>query len=63
MLGFDYIKEMYKDESYFKEAYEACMNLLSRDKFNWIEYMLHEGLLFKGIQLCIPKYSIMDNLL
>jgi hypothetical protein len=31
-LGFDHLKEMYHDDPYFKEAYEACVNLVLRDK-------------------------------
>ena len=32
MLGFNHLKEMYKDGPYFKEIYEACENLVSRDR-------------------------------
>jgi hypothetical protein len=31
-LGFDSLKDMYKDDSYFKDAYEACENLVLRDR-------------------------------
>jgi hypothetical protein len=34
-----------------------------RDRSQWKEYMIQEGLLFKGNQLCIPKFSMRDNLL
>jgi hypothetical protein len=34
-----------------------------RDRSQWAEYMIQEGLLFKGNQLCIPKCSMRDNLL
>jgi hypothetical protein len=42
---------------------EACENLVMGDRSPWMEYMIHEGLLFKGSQLCIPKCSMRDNLL
>jgi hypothetical protein len=31
-LGFDNLKDMYRDDSDFKEAYEACENLVLREK-------------------------------
>jgi hypothetical protein len=57
-LGFDDLREMYADDQDFGEAYEAAENLVLRDRSQWVEYMIQEGLLFKGNQLCIPKCSI-----
>jgi hypothetical protein len=54
-LGFEHLKEMYIDDPYFKEAYEACENPVMREMNQWTKYMIQEGLLFKGNQLCIPK--------
>ena len=54
---------MYCDDPDFKEEYEACANSVLRDRSQWTEYMIQEGLLFKGNQLCIPKFSMRDNLL
>jgi hypothetical protein len=62
-LGFEHLKDMYCDDTDFKEAYEACENPVLRDKSQWTKYMIQEGLLFKGNQLCIPKCSMRDNLL
>ena len=62
-IGFDILKDMYRDYSDFKDAYEACENPVLRDKSQWTEYMIQEGLLFKVNQLCIPKCSMRDNLL
>jgi hypothetical protein len=31
-LGFEHLKEMYCDDPYFKEAYEACTNHVLRDR-------------------------------
>jgi hypothetical protein len=42
---------MYSDDLDFKEAYKSCENLVLRDMRQWIEYMIQEGLLFKGNQL------------
>jgi hypothetical protein len=62
-LRFEHLKEMYIGDLYFKEAYEACENPLMRDKIPWMEYLIQEGLLFKGTHLCLPKCSMRDNLL
>jgi hypothetical protein len=62
-LGFEHLKDMYQEDPYFKEAYEARENTLIREKNQWMEYLIKDGLLFKGIQLCILKFSMRDNLL
>jgi hypothetical protein len=62
-LGFDDLRDMYADDPDFQEAYEAAENLVLRDRSPWIEYMIQEGLLFRGNQLCIPKCSMRENLL
>jgi hypothetical protein len=46
-----------------RRAYEAAGNLVLRDRSQWIEYVIQEGLLFKGNQLCIPNCSMRENLL
>jgi hypothetical protein len=62
-LGFDDLRDMYRDDPDFEEAYEAAENPILRDMIQWTEYMIQEGLLFKGNQLCIPKCSMRENLL
>jgi hypothetical protein len=62
-LGFDDLRDMYRDDPDFKEAYEEAENPILRDRSQWAEYMIQEGLLFKGNQLCIPKCSMRENLL
>jgi hypothetical protein len=63
VLGLDHLKEMYAEDADFKEAYEACQNQVFRDRGPWLDFMLQEGLLFKGSKLCIPKCSMRENLL
>ena len=41
-LGFDILKDMYIDDSDFKDAYEACENHALRNRIQWIEYMVQE---------------------
>jgi hypothetical protein len=62
-LGFDDLRNMYRDDPDFKKAYEAAENPILRDRSQWTEYIIQEGLLFKGNQLCIPKCSMRENLL
>ena len=47
-LGFENLKDMYRDDPDFKEAYEADENPVLGDRSQWIEYIIQEGLLFKG---------------
>jgi hypothetical protein len=61
-LGFDDLRGMYADDPDFKEEYEAAENPVLRDKIQWIEYVIQEGLLFKSNQLCIPNSSMRENL-
>jgi hypothetical protein len=35
-LGFEHLKEMYHEYTYFKEAHEACENPFLRDISQWI---------------------------
>jgi hypothetical protein len=62
-LGFGDLRDMYRDDPDFKEAYEVAENPILGDRSQWTEYMIQEGLLFKGNQLCIPKCSMRENLL
>ena len=55
-LGFEHIKELYKDDSNFDNVYNAC-EILAFGKF----YRL-DGYLFKENRLCVPL-SFMRELL
>jgi hypothetical protein len=39
-LGFEHLKEMYQEDSNFKEAYEAYGNPLLRNNNSWLEYLI-----------------------
>jgi hypothetical protein len=62
-LGFENLKDMYAGDADFGEAYEATENPVLRDRSSWIDYMIQDGLLLKGNQLCIPICSMRENLL
>lgn len=54
IFGFDYLKDLYKDDVDCQDAFEACRNPVSRDRIPWREFMLQDGLLLKKSQVCIP---------
>ena len=62
-LGFDDLKEMYRDDANFKGSYAACENTVAGKKSQWLDYMIHEGPLFKNNKLCIPKCSMRENMM
>jgi hypothetical protein len=62
-LGFENLRDMYAVDADFAEAYEAAENPVLRDRSPWIDYMIQEGFLFRGNQLCIPNCSMRENLL
>jgi hypothetical protein len=62
-LGFENLRDMYVGDENFGEAYEVAENPILKDKIPWIDYMIQEGLLFRGNQLCIPNFSMRENLL
>jgi hypothetical protein len=62
-LGFENLKDMYTGDADFAEAYEAAENPVLRDRSPWMDYMIQNGLLFRGNQLCIPHCSMRENLL
>jgi len=63
VLGLEHLKDMCVEDVDFKEDYEAWQNQLFGDISPWIDFMLQEGLLFKGSKLCILKCSMRENLL
>jgi len=63
VLGFVFLKELYEKDLDFKEAFEACINPVLLDRSKWLDYFLQEGLLFKRNELCIPSFSMRENLI
>lgn len=55
VLGFEFMEELYDQDSYFQEAFEACKNPVQYGRGKWVEFMIQDGLLFRNSQLCIPK--------
>ena len=58
------MKDLYDNDPYFSEMWRECraLSLIGQlSKYN--EYFIQEGMLFKGIQLCIPRSSMRLNLI
>ena len=64
VLGFDEMKELYDDDPNFYEVWRECRAPnLTNHMSKYDEYFIQEGMLFKGIQLCIPRSSMRVNLI
>ena len=48
MLGFELLEEVKKDELDFQEHYKSYLNPIIKDRNPWKEYMLQDGVFFKG---------------
>ena len=56
-LGFDHIKEIYKDDLDFSFIYQKCL------KGGHKYFFIHNGFLFKGKRLCVPQGSLRQSLI
>ena len=64
VLDFDEMKELYDVDPNFSKVWRECRtpNLIDNiSKYD--DYFIQEGVLFKGIQLCIPRSSMRLNLI
>lgn len=62
-IGIHAMKDMYEQDEDFKEAYQVYKSMGERYHTEFGEYILQEGLLFKGSQLCVPKGSIRETII
>ena len=64
VLGFDEMKELYETNPNYSELWRECREPNLTDHISkYDEYFIQEGMLFKGIQLCIPRGSMKLNLI
>lgn len=54
---------MYGDDEDFGEAYKVCTSFDEWFHVEYFEFLIQNGLLFKGVQLCIPKCSMRLNII
>ena len=63
VVGFDELKNLYPEDLDFAEAWRACKEPVAVDRTRWQDYLIQDGMLFKGSQLCIPMSSMRENLI
>ena len=62
-MGVDALKGMYVEDGDFSKAYEVCTKLDDSFHSNFYKFIVQDGFLFKGSQLCIPKCSMRKNVI
>ena len=63
VVGFDELKNLYLEDPDFAKAWKACKEPIGVGRTKWLDYLIQDGMLFKGSQLCIPRSSIKENLI
>lgn len=61
IIGINSLKDLYNGDPNFGEIYQVCTTVMDKYHTDFFEYLIQDGLLFKGHQLCIPKCSMRDN--
>ena len=57
LLGFEYMKELYENDSDFSSVYHVCTNIAFE------KFYRHDGYLFKEKQLCVPNCFMCELLI
>ena len=63
VVGSNELKILYPNDLDFVEAWKACKEPIAVDRTRWLDYLIQDGMLFKGNQLCIPRSSMRENLI
>ena len=63
MVGFKELTNLYLEDPNFVEAWKACIVPITLDRTNWLDFIIQDGMLFKGNQLCISRSSMRENLI
>jgi hypothetical protein len=61
VVGFSELKTLYSNDYDFAEACKACKEPIAVDRRKWMDFIIQEGMLFKGSQLCILKSSMREK--
>ena len=63
MVGFDELKDLYLKDPNFSKAWNSCKEVVTIGRTRCLDYLIQDGMLFKGSQLCIPRSSMRENLI
>ena len=63
VVGFKELTNLYPEDPDFAEAWKAYTIHITLDRMKWLDYIIQDGMLFKGSQLCIPRSSMRENLI
>ena len=63
MVGFKELTNLYLEYPNFGKAWKACIVLVTLDRMKWLDFIIQDGMLFKGNQLCIPRSFMRENLI
>ena len=63
MVGFKELSTLYLDDPNFGEVWKDCTDSITLDRMKWLDFIIQDGMLFKGSQLSIPRISMRDNLI
>jgi hypothetical protein len=58
VISFECLKELYAEDEDFKNTWSKCQQGLSHEGMH-----IHEGYLFRGNQLCIPRSSLREQII
>jgi hypothetical protein len=58
VIGFECLKDLYADDEDFRTIWSKCQQGLSPEGMH-----VHEGYLFRGNQLCIPRSSLREQII
>lgn len=54
---------MYKNDDGFKDIYKVCSDFSKDYHFEYVDYLIQNGLLFKGHRIFIPQCSMRENII
>ena len=54
---------MYLEDPNFAKAWKACTVPITLDRIKWLNFIIQDGMSFKGNQLCIHRSSMRENLI
>ena len=54
---------LYPQDPDIGEAWKDCIEFITLDKTKWLDFIIQDGMFFKGSHLCIPINSMRENLI